>query len=248
MDIKTEADYTKSVELQRERWESIEIKDYTSDITPAFRSGGDIVLTMTSCKRLPLFIRTVNSLLYAFSDQFGIFKKWVVIDDNSSESDRATMKELFPFIEYVFKTPAQKGHVSSMRMIQNIAAKTVPEGYVMHVEDDFLFFNRDPDILNRMKRILEEPDIGQVMFNINYTETAKDGALVVGGDYKTIEKTGEVYVVHEMCETPEERIAFNTKWKSLGEWSSNYWPHFSLRPSLIRTRVLNAYEIGRAHV
>jgi glycosyltransferase involved in cell wall biosynthesis len=82
-------------------------------------------------------IRCLNSILKELDI---IEKKHLhIIDDNSSENDRQFMKERYPFIRFIYKTPEQKGHPRSMNML----LKEIKTPYVFNLEDDFEFFRRD---------------------------------------------------------------------------------------------------------
>ena len=101
-------------------------------------SSKQITITTTSCKRLDLFKRTINSFLECCKDLY-LVKEWIVIDDNSSKEDRDEMVKLYPFINFIFKNENEKGHVKSMNMIRNI----VKTNYLFNLEDDWEFFYKD---------------------------------------------------------------------------------------------------------
>ena len=77
-----------------------------------------VILTMTSCKRLDLLSRTINSMLLHIQDLTKYVREWIVVDDNSSEKDRKEMQEKYPFITFIMKTPEEKGHPKSMNIIR----------------------------------------------------------------------------------------------------------------------------------
>ena len=77
------------------------------------KAPAHVTLTITSCRRLHLFEKTVNSFLSCCGDLEAI-GRWICIDDGSSEEDRRRMEELYPFFEFVFKEPSEKGHAKSM--------------------------------------------------------------------------------------------------------------------------------------
>lgn len=92
----------------------------------------DITFVITTCKRLILFIQTMNNFLYNCKDVYSI-KKWICIDDNSSEKDRSTMKKMYPFFEFIFKDEIDKGHAKSL----NIILDKVDTKYLLLFEDDW---------------------------------------------------------------------------------------------------------------
>jgi GR25 family glycosyltransferase involved in LPS biosynthesis len=200
----------------------------------AERGSPMITLTMTSCKRPKLFQRTVNSFLNTCTDLDRI-DRWLCVDDASSEEDRAEMKRLYPFFEFYWKKPEEKGHPQSMNIIRDMV--TTP--YFFHMEDDWLFFTRRNYMSECMDVLSHNPHLGQCLINKNYAETAKDYDII-GGDQFTTD-TGQRYCVHNYTSTPDSMLAFEQK-HGPGKYCS-YWAHFSFRPSLLRTRVVK--ELGR---
>jgi GR25 family glycosyltransferase involved in LPS biosynthesis len=175
-----------------------------------------ITLAFVTCKRLHLFRQCIAS----FGSRAFASEVWV-IDDNSSESDRDAMRELVPEAQLLFKTPAQKGHAHSL----NFLLKHVRTRFLMIVEDDFVFLpgHNAKMYVEQMLAILDaQPNAGQVLFNINYSETLQ-GAIIGPGIRKTTPVGGYEYVVHE--HDPAGRS------KHPGP-NCAYWPHFSLRPGL----------------
>jgi hypothetical protein len=75
-----------------------------------------IVLTMTTCKRLDLFTKTMRSILNTWQDAH-LVDEWIIIDDNSSQEDVQSMRREFKFIRIIQKTPEQRGHRHSMNII-----------------------------------------------------------------------------------------------------------------------------------
>jgi hypothetical protein len=157
-----------------------------------------------------------------------LIHRWICVDDNSSAADRSRMSDRYPFFEFVWKTPDQKGHSKSMQMITSM----VNTPYLLHMEDDMMLLDKAHYIAD-MIDILNEGSIGQVVFNQNYVETMSD--VVVGGCF---EKTANnvFYVMHEYCQTTEEKEKFTKKY--IGPFKTvNHWPHFSLNPSLLKTSI-----------
>ncbi len=232
---------TEFILRHRQRVKNIHAKSDSNSngLVPTFSktpTPPDILLTMTTCKRFDLFCKTIDSLLYAFQDLWMDVKELVVFDDNSSECDKIKMQSRYPWIKYIFKGPDDRGHARSLNMIRDYARDSECK-YIVHIEDDFLFFDRDPTVFFRMRDILEERGIGQVMFNLNYTEVQRDMMETVGGEFAET-ANGTQYVKHEYVKTDQEIKAFTDKWHHLGWSSSNYWPHFSLRPFMMKVEVL----------
>src|SRR6185295_941723 len=57
-----------------------------------------VTLSITTCKRLDLFVRTMTSFLNACQD-IDLIDHWLCVDDASSDADRAEMQRLFPFFD-----------------------------------------------------------------------------------------------------------------------------------------------------
>jgi len=182
-----------------------------------------VTVTVTSCKRLPLFIRTIDSFMRCCVDKT-LIREIVCFDDNSSEDDRAVMRELFPFITYTFKGEADRGHAKSMQMI----ADRVSTRYAFHLEDDWLITNRI--CLSDLIEIVEDdPTIKQVCLNRNYAEVPEKK---IEGGIERYTKGNLRYFVHEHSRTPEQQDAFRKRHGGVGLFC-DYWPHFSLTPGLL---------------
>jgi len=187
-----------------------------------------ITFTITTCKRYDLFEKTINSFLNCCLDILKI-DKWVCIDDNSSDEDRQKMKDNYPFFEFYFKEKEEKGHPRSM----NLILEKVKTPYVFHMEDDWKFFEKRFYLTECMDVLCSFPNIGQCLINRNYAETGNDIKNVGGYTGKTIYSTR--YRIHEYCRNAGEQEAFNNKYNH--KVNCAYWPHFSFRPSLIKTEV-----------
>lgn len=186
-----------------------------------------ITFTITTCKRFDLFEKTINSFINCCKD-INKIDKWLCVDDNSIESDREKMKKLYPFFTFYFKTPQEKGHPQSM----NIIKKNITTPYVFHMEDDWKFFNRRNYISDCMD-VLQSDVIKQCLINKNYGETEND-INIAGGHFNKTAK-GLRYYIHEYCNTNELKQKFIKKYGN--KKNCAYWPHFSFRPSLIKSEV-----------
>uniref|UniRef100_A0A6C0H381 Methyltransferase FkbM domain-containing protein n=1 Tax=viral metagenome TaxID=1070528 RepID=A0A6C0H381_9ZZZZ len=128
-------------------------KDYLTRNIPL-----DITFVITTCKRLKMFIETMDKLILHCQDLF-LIKNWVCIDDNSSEQDRNEMKQRYPFFEFIMKSPEQKGHAKSL----NIVFNSIDTKYVFFFEDDWrcnLHFSILPYV-----EFLEQYEKDQVIFH-----------------------------------------------------------------------------------
>jgi len=190
-----------------------------------------ITLTITTCKRLNLFIKTINSFIHCCQDKY-LIHEWICVDDNSSNDDTETMKKLFPFIKFILKTPEQRGHVHSMNIIKNL----VKTPYILHLEDDWQFFRVKNYITDALEIINDNPLINQCLFNKNYSETSSDISSINGGIFNKTCK-GTRYFIHEYSKNKEEEEDFLERNPNGNR--VNFWPHFSLRPSIIKKEVLD---------
>ena len=192
----------------------------------------NILFTITSCKRLDLFIKTINSFLNCCNDIKKI-DKFICIDDNSSLDDRKTMKNMYPFIDFVYKNHDERGHVNSMNKIYKLIEIYNPK-YIIHLEDDWHFHTKYNFISNGITILENDNSIGQVLFNRNYAELATD-LNIPGGIKKTINSIE--YLEHEYCPNGSDLLKQFNK-KHHGKPSNAYWPNFSFRPSILSSRVI----------
>lgn len=190
-----------------------------------------LTLTVTTCKRLALFEKTMNSFIHCCTD-IHLVDRFVCVDDNSTEQDRQRMKELYPFFEFVFKTPDQKGHSRSM----NIILDQVQSPWWLHMEDDWHFFCPLDYITVATKILQHDRSLGQVLFNRNYAQTLAHRKLVGGKPAWT--ESGHRYRVHEYI--PHGSPRWPAFWAAHppGSRTNAWWPHFSLQPSLIRREAI----------
>lgn len=191
-------------------------------------SDGRIALTITSCKRVDLFERTVDSFRRCCSDHERI-AEWICIDDNSSSEDRARMKARFPFFTWVWKDENSKGHAHGMNLIADLV-RAGGFDYVLHLEDDWEFFETRDWLGNALDVLGREPECGQVLFNRNYAEVPEDRDILGGLVRETPKGVGYRLHVHDPAGVAQGR-------------SNAWWPHYSLRPSLIRAEVFR--RVGR---
>jgi glycosyltransferase involved in cell wall biosynthesis len=195
----------------------------------------EVTLTCTTCKRLPLFIRTVHSFLNTCTDLERI-GRWICVDDNSSEDDRREMERLFPFFEFIWKGPDERGHGRSM----NILLDAVRTQFWLHLEDDWQFFEPLPYVADALEILAADASLGQVLFNRHYALGVEHRRLAGGIVRHTA--TGRRYIEHLHLQpgTPEYAEFWQ---RHPAARSSVHWPHFSLQPSVLRTTVVRS--LGR---
>ena len=205
-----------------------------------------ITLTITTCKRFDLFEQTINSFINCVDD-VDMIDNFLCVDDNSSDEDREKMKKLYPFFTFHFKNIQDKGHIKSMNIIRNYVLETFKTPFILHIEDDWKFFCKRKYITDALDVLSENEKLGQCLFNKNYIETEHDVCRVRGGDFH-VTKNGIRYYIHEFANTEDKKIEWIKKHDNSP--SSNYWPHFSFRPSVMRTKVfkdIGEFNIDAAH-
>lgn len=206
--------------------------DWVPSFIPPVGAQRVVTVTITTCKRLPLFVKTIDSFIRCCVDR-SLISEFVCIDDNSSEEDRAVMIQKYPFIRYVFKGEEERGHARSMQMI----ARIVKTPYSFHLEDDWLMVNRI--CLSDLIEIIEDQsNVKQVCLNRNYMEVSEQP---IKGGTERYTRGDLRYFVHEYNATPELQEAFKARHGSTGLFC-DYWPHFSLRPSLVDASIFKVIQ------
>lgn len=181
-----------------------------------------IFLSMTTCKRIDLFQKTINSIINQWDDLERI-DYWFCVDDNSSDDDKLLMKIKYPFFDYYFKNLSEKGHRNSMNIIWNKLNELKPK-YWIHLEDDFVFYDKMKYIQKSLEGLntLNNENVKQILFNRGYGETIDD--YRVKGFIKC---DNNDFCIHDYIPNKEANY-----------FNSHYWPHYSFRPSLIDVKTI----------
>jgi glycosyl transferase family 25 len=104
------------------------------------------------------------------------------------------------------------------------------------MEDDWVFYVKRRYITDCLEVVSSSATLGQCLINKGSAETFDDIDLKGGIPMTT--NTGVRYFIHEYGSTIEEQTALVVKYGGCRNcW---YWPHFSLRPSLNDTKIMNA--------
>jgi hypothetical protein len=188
-----------------------------------------IMITFTTCKRLDLFQQTVNSILNMWYDIDRI-DYWFCVDDNSSEADREQMKTMYAWIDYYMKSPSEKGHRPSMKIIWNKLNELRPE-YWIHMEDDFLFHTPGSYIEKATQMMTDARNSGynvrQILYNRNYGETIQDYKIQ---GHRLLRR-----MKHEVALHQHKHVGNDVTYPNC-----HYWPHYSFRPSIIDVEAILA--------
>lgn len=183
-----------------------------------------VTFSITTCKRTDLFVRTMNSFLQCCLD-VDLIDEWICVDDMTAEEDREKMRSLYPFFRFLWKDATDRGHPRSM----NIIRKEVHTPYLFHCEDDWQYFSPKPVITEAIAVLESDPTIGQILINRNYAEEAN--GFEISGGFPNQTANGIQYILHEYYPSGSEGLA---RLHSTHRLHNAYWPHFSLRPSLVR--------------
>jgi hypothetical protein len=212
-----------------------------------YENKNSVTLTITTCKRYDLFVKTMNSFINCCKDA-ELIGRWICIDDNSSDEDRENMKQNYPFFEFYFKTEKEKGHSASMNLIQSM----VTSPFILHLEDDWFFIEKaciiqdSIDILNTTNfspidnvddANLGGKKIAQVLFNKNYMEDTE--VIIHGGhlmELETKEPDKKLFLIHEHYPNAHNLDSIHPL-KDVTHCA--YWPHFSFRPSIFKREIFD---------
>jgi hypothetical protein len=178
-----------------------------------------VMFSITTCKRLDLFQKTMASILKCWTDLDQV-DYFYCVDDNSSEEDRTIMRTNFPFFDFLMKGPEQRGHMKSMNLIWNRLQEIKPT-YWIHMEDDWLFFKQEAYV-GRAIKVLESytaENVHQVVFNKNY------GLMMTDMDRTGGKMLDPMTRLHIKIDQQPGRHA-------------GFWPHYSLQPSMCRTETI----------
>jgi protein O-GlcNAc transferase len=172
-----------------------------------------VTLVMTTCKRLDLFRRTVESLKGVLGSRWGqVLCHVLVIDDNSSHEDRLIMRQLYPEFEFLMKRPDQKGHAKSL----NMALDKIESSFMLYVEDDWEFLPQvHSDFIDQSLKILQfQSDPHEHLVQVLLNDQNGGWSRNLLQQHNTIH-----YKLHEFA-TVDPTHTFS------------YWPGFSLNPGV----------------
>jgi len=178
-----------------------------------------ITFTITTCKRYGNFVSTMDNFLNNCIDHDKI-KKWICIDDNSSEIDRNNMKSRYPFFNFLLKNENEKGHAKSL----NLLWKNVNTPFIFQMEDDWLIHDRFSilEIINNFKNY----NLTQIILGHCHGEGIKLDTSVNLNKYCYNQKTSIM---------PQDVLLYKQSLNAnLEQLTSNFWwPGFTLHPSII---------------
>lgn len=192
----------------------------------------DITFTITSCKRLDCLIETLDNFIY-YCDDLESIKKWILIDDGSSDEDKNIIKTKYPFFEFIFKEEKEKGHVKSLNILWNV----IDTDYVLHFEDDWRIKKgfKIKNIYNYVKNNKNKTD--QLIFIKQ--QRARFREIDEIDNYKVYDHVynHNHYIKQEKNREYDKKNITNIS----HEYNPNeywWWPSFSLNPSLFNFKKL----------
>ena len=197
-----------------------------------------ILFSITTGNNFDSFERTINSFLYSCLD-YKLIDYWLCVDDNSSLQDKIKMKQLYPFMNFIFNDSKQKSQHTSMNIIRNFAIKNNVQ-YILYLQNNWHFIQKRLYIEQSKNILQENPMFGQVLFNNKYAEVEDYKKRSIPG-ILNVTKDGIKYYLHEYY--PNNHVNYS-KYIKKYEKCQNYisWPHYSFKPSLIKCQILQ--EVG----
>ncbi|GMI31318.1 hypothetical protein TrCOL_g8472 [Triparma columacea] len=199
--------------------------------SPVSRETCHLTVALTTCKRLDLFKRTIESWGLAAGGLGGLsggLCEIIVVDDSSSDADRTEMQRLYPNFRFVWKKGEEdRGHARSMNLIKDV----VQTRYLLYLEDDWEYIGERPvgEVLAEAIEVLVggEGEVAQVLLNDQSSRDCAEGSVKeceegtwkrqAGWKRKT--DKGVEYLEHEFG-VLDPRHEFS------------YWPGFSLNPGV----------------
>ena len=193
----------------------------------------NVIITMTTCKRMDLTYRTINSLLHCITDLKTHVGKFLIVDDNSDEDDLKQLVKVYPFLTIINKDSSEKGHPKSMNIIlKNLTGFK----YQFHIEDDWEFFYKKEYITECISILERNPLYGQCLINRDYGEDQITINNIGGSLSKEFLKEDGT-----LCKYYEHQYFTGNQLKhemsKCGVSNNLYWPHFSFRVGVTKVSI-----------
>lgn len=206
----------------------------------------DITFTITTCKRLDLFKRTIDTLLINYSN-FDIIREFICIDDNSSTKDREEMIKRYPFFTFIMKTESQKGHQKSMNMLYDV----IKTKYNIHFEDDW-YCNKPFDFQMILNYVIKNNLNILILRKICWADT-KIKDYINEEPVREYVYNGNHYLKPELNieydeETYPEKLNPSYQDRVFPPTDHWWWPGFSLNPSIINFKLIKTIGYFREDI
>ena len=170
-----------------------------------------ISFTVTTCRRLDLFMKTMDSF-YGKCLDHDLLTEFVCSDDSSSDRDRDIMERRFPHFRFLWNS--NTGHAQSLsRLISEVTTD-----YFLHYEDDWFLLEPGCHISNALDILKANSSIRSVSLNW------------IRGRHR-ISPSGVGFCLHRYLSDA----------KTLDrKFGMPAWPGFTLNPSIHETRAVRA--------
>lgn len=173
----------------------------------------EVTVAMTTCRRFDLFARTVTSFVAHVKDR-DFIKRWLVMDDGSTNQDLERMRDLMrrqlQGNVTVQRNPGPKGHRHSVAAL--IEAITTP--WTLWLEDDWEFIWPGHPIGEGLDIMTHDPKVA--MYGFRHWRCGRVAYA----------KSGVPFIPHAYTR------------QSVTAGSDRHWPGLSLNPGLFRTEAL----------
>lgn len=183
-----------------------------------------ITFTMTTCRRLELFFKTMDSFLENCLDT-DLIERWIVSDDRSNDRDIEEMKNRYPFLE-IYKSP-QPGQSASLDFLFS----KVKTKWFFHCEDDWLFIKRGHFIRKLFDVAFDDIQIKNVI--LRYWQ----GVFIKHGKLK--------YYMHIYNKNAIDNPVDIKTSKHFNNWT---WYGYSFNPGLQNKVIIDILGKNKSHI
>lgn len=178
----------------------------------------DVTVVTCTCRRLAFFEKMQQSLRENLVGLDSVHE-WLIIDDNSSDTDRVTMGGLLPGARFILKDEAGMGHARSLNMMLD----EVRTRYVLYWEDDSVLLNRGAWLASAVELADSFPDLISVSFDAEIENDRRCAARRLWVEGKG--SIPHIRYVPQDVSLYSDSSGFN--------YSRDLWPGFSLKPNLL---------------
>ena len=198
----------------------------------------NVALAITIGETFETFEKTINSFINCCSDLNKI-DYWFSTDELTSMNDQPKIKKTYPFLNLLNHKSRNKT-ISCTNAIRNEAISK-GANFLIYIESGNFFVQKKNYVSESLKIFSEDNNYGQVLFNRNYQDDHKEKKY--GGTIKYT-NDGLRYVLHEydpVNSTNSQQSTVNSGLTCSSDTKSTtlkHWPHFSIKPSVIRVSAL----------
>lgn len=185
-----------------------------------------VTLTMTTCRRLDYFIRTIDQFRVNCLD-FDRITRIIVSDDRSSEQDRLLMKAAYPEFEFVWR---ECGHAKSLQLLFDM----VDTKYFFHLEDDRVLLHKMP-LISICEEVMSQSGVSSFVCGLSIGRFTGKKKIATAEGHKL------PYYIHKYIDDGR----FSSDWDT----GNTSWPGFYLAPGMHLTKPIQEvrYEPADQH-